>query len=129
MTKIEIKKEIKKALEKGFICTSCYKETLSFAEPTDDGYIEWFYDPDIIYIDGGHWLEGFKCFDSVPKGYTYNQICYRLHIDNPIKHLLKDIIITSNYVLKEMLVKGKTLFTKKEKNPLTTLEFEDNDIF
>ena len=129
MTRTEMKKEIKKALEKGFVCTTCYVGTTIFAEPTKDGYIEWFFDPDIIYIDGSHWLEGFKCFEAVPKGYSYNQICYRLNIDHPTIHFIKDIIITSNYVLKEMLVKGKTLLTKKENNPLTKLEWDEDDIF
>ena len=130
MTRTEMRDEIKEALKKGLVCTTCYVGTLIFAEPTKDGgYIEWFFDPYITYIDGGHWLEGFKCFEAVPKGYSYNQICYRLKIDNPIKHFLKDTIITSNCVLKEMLVKGKNLFNKKENNPITTFEWDEDDIF
>lgn len=122
MTKAEIRTEIKKALKRGFICVDCcFGKThypIIFAEPQNDGYIDWFFDPDHTNICGGYWLEGFKTFEEVPTGISYKEICYRLSLDNPIK-----------YFIKEMLVKGKTLFSKKEGYPLTKIEWDEDDIF
>ena len=135
MTRTEIRAEIKKALKKGFVCTDCCinktQYPIVFAEPkADGGYVDWMFNPETTYLDGSHWLEGFFADEPLPTvSLTYKQVCYRLKLDNPIKHFLKDIIITSNYVLKEMLVKGKTLLTKKENNPLTKLEWDDENIF
>lgn len=144
MTRTEIKKEIKKALEKGFVCTDCCigktQYPILFAEPkVDGGYVDWMFNPEATFfenchwiegLDNSHWLEGFFVDEPLPTvTLTYKQICYRLKLNNPILHFFKEIFVTSNNTLKEMLTRGKTLLTKKENNPFTTLEWDEDDIF
>lgn len=135
MTRTEIKKEIKKALEKGFVCTDCCigktQYPIVFAKPqVDGGYVDWIFNPEATFFENCHWIEGFFADEPLPTvTLTYKQICYRLKLDNPIHHLFKEIVVTSNNTLKEMLTRGKTLLTKKESNPYTTLEWDEDDIF
>lgn len=132
MKKAEIRNEIAKALNKGWVCLHCttLNSSLVFAEPKDvgyeeEGYVEWFFTPYQTNWNNSHWDDGFKCFDPTPTGLSYTQICYRLGIDNPIIHLLRD----SRYLLCEMIAKGKSLFNKKEVSPIVELEWDEDDIF